>query len=206
MNRAIFAAIVVAGVLAGVGVANHFWRRGETPPTLEHATAYPEPRMLPAFQLVDQRGAPFDRERLQGRWSFLFFGFVNCPDICPMTLATLASAQKSLADLPEAEQPGVVLVSVDPGRDTPAVLGEYVAHFDPEFVGATGKPDAIEALTRALGVAVFIGPQDDAGVYSVDHTAAVFLVDPEARVVALFNTPHEAATIARDFRRIVEGG
>src|SRR5688572_9506302 len=115
MNRAVFAAVVVAGVLAGVGVANHFWRRGETPPPLEHATAYPESRMLPAFQLVDQRGAPFDRERLQGRWTFLFFGFVNCPDICPMTLATLVSAQKSLADLPEAEQPGVVLVSVDPG-------------------------------------------------------------------------------------------
>lgn len=206
MNRALLAVVVVAGVLAGIGVANHFWRRGGTPPALEHATAYPEPRMLPAFQLVDQRGAPFDRERLQGRWTFLFFGFVNCPDICPTTLATLAGAQKSLADLPEAERPGVVLVSVDPHRDTPPVLGEYVAHFDPEFVGATGSHEAIEVLTRALGVAVVIGPEDDAGNYAVDHTAAVFLVDPKARVAALFNTPHEAATIARDFRRIVEGG
>ena len=206
MNRALLAAVVIAGVLAGVGAASHFLRRAEAPPALEHATAYPEPRLLPPFQLMDQRGAPFDRERLQGRWTFLFFGFVNCPDICPTTLATLAGAQKSLADLPEAEQPGVVLVSVDPGRDTPPVLGEYVAHFGPEIVGATGRPEAIETLTRALGVAFFIGPEDDAGNYAVDHTAAVFLVDPEGRVAALFNTPHEAATIARDFRRIVGSG
>jgi len=206
MNRALVAAVVVAGVLAGIGAARHFARPGERPPALEHATALAEPRPLPAFELVDERGAPFDRERLRGRWTFLFFGFVNCPDICPTTLATLADARESLADLPADERPDVALVSVDPRRDTPEVLRKYVAHFDPDFTGVTGRTEAIEALTRSLGVAVFVGPADADGNYSVDHSAAAFLVDPEARVAALFNTPHEAATIARDYRRIVEGG
>ena len=94
-------------------------------------------------------------------------------------------------------------MSVDPARDTPPVLARYVLHFDPSFVGVTGSPAALDTLTRALGVAVIVGPADAAGNYSVDHSAAVFLVDPEARVAALFNTPHDAAAIARDYRRIV---
>ena len=117
---------------------------------------------------------------MRGRWTFVFFGFVNCPDVCPTTLATLAAVRNSLADLAEPYRPRVVLVSVDPARDTPAVLAQYVLHFDPSFVGVTGSPAALDTLTRALGVAVIVGPADAAGNYSVDHTAAVFLVDPEA--------------------------
>jgi protein SCO1/2 len=140
---------------------------------------------------------------LRGQWTFLFFGFVNCPDICPTTLATLAAAREALADLPEAQRPTVTLVSVDPRRDTPEVLAHYVAHFDPSFSGITGSVEAINTLTSALGVAVIIGPAADDGSYAVDHSAAIFLVDPEGRIAALFGTPHEAGTIARDFRRIV---
>ena len=128
---------------------------------------------------------------------------MNCPDICPTTLATLAAARKSLADLPAGQLPAVTLVSVDPGRDTPEALARYVAHFDPSFVGVTGGADALDALTRGLGVAFFIGPADAGGNYAVDHTAAIFLVDPEGRLAALFSGPHEAGTIARDYRRIV---
>jgi protein SCO1/2 len=206
MNRALLAAAVVAGLLAGIGVAYLASNRAPVPPALEQATAFQEPRALPAFELVDQAGRPFGPARLRGQWTLVFFGFVNCPDICPTTLATLASVRKALGDLPEADRPGVAFVSVDPGRDTPALIGRYVGHFDPAFVGATGSPDAIEALTRSLGVAVLLGPADAGGNYAVDHSAAVFLVDPDARVAALFNTPHEAGAIARDYRRIVAAG
>jgi protein SCO1/2 len=205
MNRAFFVTAAIAGLLGGI-VAAQFWLHEEASPPLEHATAFAEPRPLPAFALVDDNNAAFGPENLRGRWTFVFFGFVNCPDICPTTLATLASARRTLADLPEGRQPQVLLVSVDPGRDTPALLGEYVAHFDPTFTGATGSAEAIESLTRALGVAVFTGPPDAEGNYAVDHSAAVFLVDPDVRVAALFNTPHEAGTIARDYRRIVGAG
>jgi protein SCO1/2 len=205
MNRILVAAVVVAGILGGAALAHRFLEPPEPPP-LERATMYQAPRPLPAFELVDQHGAAFGPDSLRGRWSFVFFGFVNCPDICPTTLAMLATARNALEDLPAAERPGVVLVSVDPARDTPPVLARYVAHFDPSFTGVTGTPAALDALAAALGVAVFVGPADDEGHYAVDHSAAVFLVDPAARVVALFTTPHDAAAIARDYRRIVAAG
>jgi protein SCO1/2 len=203
MNRALVAAIVVAGLLAGVGAALLSKRERAAPPELERATLFAEPRALPAFSLVDASGKAFGPERLAGRWNFLFFGFVNCPDVCPTTLATLAAVKAALADLPGAERPGVAFVSVDPGRDTPEIIGRYVAHFDPAFVGATGTRESIDELAASLGVAVIVAPPAPDGSYAVDHSAAIFLVDPEARIAALFGTPHDAATIARDFRRIV---
>jgi len=203
MKRAHIATVVLAGVVAGILVAYLVRNREAPPPQLEHATLFAEPRALPAFELIDQAGAPFGVERLRGQWTFLFFGFVNCPDVCPTTLAMLAQLRKSLADLPGPDQPDVVMVSVDPGRDTPPVLAQYVAHFDPSFTGVTGSPGAIGSLTQALGVAVVVGPPAADGNYAVDHTAAIFLVDPEGRFAALFNTPHESGTIARDYRRIV---
>lgn len=203
MPRLLIAAIVLAGIIAGVAAAQYFRRAQAVPPELERAVLFSETRALPEFALVDQAGQPFGPARLRGRWTFLFFGFVNCPDVCPTTLATLAAVRRSLADLPEAERPGVALVSVDPGRDTPEVLGRYVSHFDPSFAGITGSREAIDVLTSGLGVAVFIGPADADGNYSVDHTAAIFLVDPDGQVAALFGGPHEAETIARDYRRIV---
>ena len=203
MNRAIIAAVVALGLLAGAVAARHFLAAPSAPPPLDRATLYAVPRPIPAVALVDQAGAAFGPERLKGRWNLVFFGFVNCPDICPTTLATLAGVARSLADLPEADRPGVVLVSVDPARDAPPVLARYVAHFDPAFVGVTGSQQALDDLTRALGVAVVVGSPDADGNYAVDHTAAVFLVDPEARVAALFNTPHDPEAIARDYRRIV---
>ena len=203
MKFALVATIVIAGILAGVAAARYFVREPDALPPLERATLFQEPRPLPELKLIDQAGRAYGRERLRGHWNFLFFGFVNCPDICPTTLATLAAVRKELADLPAGELPGVTLVSVDPGRDSPAALARYVAHFDPSFTGVTGSADAISSLTESLGVAVIIGPEAADGNYAVDHTAAIFLVDPEARVAALFGTPHQARTIANDYRRIV---
>ncbi len=203
MKYALVAVVVLAGIVAGVVAGRFLARDASAPVVLERGTLFQESRALPEFSLVDQAGRSFDRERLRGHWTFLFFGFVNCPDICPTTLATLAGARQMLADLPAGERPEVAFVSVDPGRDTPEALARYVAHFDPTFTGATGEPAEISGLTEALGVAVIIGPAAEDGSYSVDHTAAIFLVNPEARVAALFGTPHEATTIAGDFRRMV---
>jgi protein SCO1/2 len=203
MNRLLIAGVVIAGLIAGVAAAYFATRTRTVPPVLERATLFQEPRLLPEFTLADASGHPFGPEQMRGHWTFVFFGFVNCPDICPTTLATLAATRKELGDLPAGKQPEVAFVSVDPGRDTPALLGQYVAHFDPAFIGATGTRDAIEALTHALGVAVIIGPASADGSYAVDHSAAIFLVDPQARVVALFGAPHEAGVIARDYRLVV---
>lgn len=203
MNRMVIAAVVLAGVLAGIAAAVVLKARNNAPPVLERATLFDAPRPLAELALVDQAGQAFELGRLRGRWTLMFFGFTHCPDVCPLTLAVLADVRRALTDLPAADQPGVVLVTVDPLRDTPQILARYVAHFDPEFIGATGSPEAITALTRELGVAVMVGTPAADGSYTVDHSAAVFVLNPAAAYTAVFGTPHDAGTIARDFRRIV---
>ncbi|MCI0436838.1 MAG: SCO family protein, partial [Gemmatimonadetes bacterium] len=175
----------------------------QTPPVLEQATLLSAARPLPSLTLTDHAGRDFGRDRLLGHWTLMFFGFTHCPDVCPTTLATLAQARKLLADLPLSDRPAIVLVSVDPARDTPDALAQYVGHFDAEFVGVTGRPAAIEVLTRELGVAVLAGVPADDGSYTVDHTAAIFLIDASASFAAVFGGSHAADLIARDYRRIV---
>ncbi len=203
MNRAVISAVILVGVLAGIVTAIVFTRTDRTPLTLVRATLFDAPRPLAAFTLVDQSGGTFDLSRLRDRWTLFFFGFTNCPDVCPTTLATLAEVRRLLADLPPAERPEIVLATVDPVRDTPEVLGRYVAHFDPQFIGITGSQASVDGLTRDLGVAVMIGASVADGSYTVDHSAAIFVVDPSAAFTAVFSAPHAAATIALDYRSIV---
>ena len=198
---AVLATCLVAAV-AGALLARHWLARPSAVPATETAAVYAEPRPLPEVALVAHDGSRFDRARFLGRYTLVLFGFTNCPDLCPTTLVTLAEVERRLVDLPAAQRPAVVMVSVDPHRDTPEVLGRYVPHFDPAFVGVTGEDGAIARLAQALGAAYQKGAEVD-GSYAVDHTAALFLIDPEARLAAVFPTPHVAATIAADYRRIL---
>lgn len=201
--------IAVAVLVAVLAALAGMWLAREQAPAperleLEHATVFPAPRPLPGFSLTDHTGAPFGPQRLEGGWHFLFFGFTHCPDVCPSTLAALTSARRQLADLAPSERPGVVLVSVDPQRDTPERLAEYVAFFDEEFTGVTGDPEVLAELTRQLGVAVVVGEPDAAGHYNIDHTGTLFLVDPQGRVTAIFGMPHTPDGIAQDYRSVLE--
>ena len=198
----VLAACLVAA-LAGALLARRI-AGPDAAPVTEAASVFPAPRPLPAFALGADDGARFDRARLLGHYTFLFFGYANCPDLCPTTLAELARAERLLKDLPAAQRPAVVFISVDAARDAPENLARYVQHFDRSFVGVTGPDEAIAPLAAALGVAYQRGTPTDGG-YAVDHTAALFLIDPEARLLAVFGTPHVAGTIAGDYRRIVAG-
>ncbi len=203
LGRTLLILLVALGATLAGAVAARWWlEQRAAPPETQSAAVYREPRALPEFALVAHDGSRFDAEDLRGRWTVLFFGFTNCPDVCPATLAQLAAVRRRLADLPADQQPRVVMVSVDPKRDTPERLARYVPYFDPSFVGVTGTPEAVEGLTKRMGVAVHVGPERD-GVYTVDHTAALFLVGPDARLAAVFPTPHVADTIAADYRAIV---
>jgi protein SCO1/2 len=192
----------------------------------------PEPRELADFSLVDQDGTTFSLERLRGRWSLLFFGFTRCPDICPSTLYDLQQVGRSLdvgagpAAGPVAG-PGdglgdgsgdgsgdrsgratpwqVIFVSVDPERDSPAQLQEYVSWFDPRFLGVTGAPEQLAPLALQIGVAFRVeehasGSQD----YAVDHSASVFLTDPQGRLHGVFPAPHDAGAMARDLAAVLD--
>ena len=177
--------------------------QGSTQLGLEKATLLTPPRPLPEFQLVDQDGAAFELSHLKNRWSLLFFGFTHCPDVCPTTLGVLARTEEALAELPAQQRPQIVFVSVDPKRDTPQQLASYVKFFSSTFTGVTGTQQSIDDFTRALGVPVAITPTENDD-YSVDHSAAIFLIDPQGAMRALFSTPHTAKVIADDYQRIVD--
>ncbi len=135
----------------------------------------------------------------------MFFGYTNCPDFCPTTLVTLAALQKRLRSGAAPLRPQVIFLSVDAKRDTPAVLANYVPAFDPEFIGLTAtSQSALEAAAAGLGVAVSITPAPD-GTYAVDHSAAIFVVNPEGRLAAILTGPFTVDALQSDLQHILAG-
>lgn len=198
----IIATIVIVMVALGAGMitAKLLFKPGTDFSKLS-ATVFQQPRAIQAFELLDHHGDAFTPESLRGQWSFVFFGYTHCPDVCPTTLSVLNSVATRLADAPDAAQ--FVFVTVDPERDTPEVLNRYVTYFNGEFVGVTGEPAAIGELTRQLGILhMRVEGQDDATSYLVDHTASVLLFNPEGQFQGLFSPPLDADTIAGEFLTI----
>jgi protein SCO1/2 len=134
----------------------------------------------------------------------MFFGYTNCPDYCPTTLATLAALEKQLRAA-KTVAPQVIFVSVDAKRDTPARLNEFVPNFDPDFIGLTAASQpAIETLARKWGIAVNIEYAAN-GNYIVDHSTAIFVIDPAGDVAAILTGPFTVEALRGDFQRIVTG-
>ncbi len=197
-NRKFMAIGVAVAIAAGFGAA--LWLR-EDPLVLRAGTVLAEPNPVAPFELVDHQGRALDHGALAGRWNLVFAGFTHCPDICPTTLAMLAELDNRLGDA----GPRIVFVSVDPERDTPERLAAYLRHFDPHLVGATGTPAAIEAFTRELGLAQVKIPGVGAE-YTVDHSAALVLLDPQVRVAGYFQPPHDVDALAADLAALSDDG
>lgn len=158
------------------------------------------PRPIVDFELVDHTGANFTRAAFKNHWSVVFAGFTHCPDICPDTLWRLDLLDSQLRAGGGELQ--TVFVSVDPERDTPEALASYVGHFNAQFIGATGDREQIDALCNSLGID-YIKIPGGRGDYSVDHSAALVLVDPEARVAGYFRPPFDFDQIAEDLGPII---
>lgn len=167
------------------------------------ATVLPKARALPSVSLLDQDGKAFHLDQLQGRWSVLFFGFTNCPDICPNTLALLNAVNETLLS-EQRDTLQMVLVSVDPRRDTPEKLRAYVRYFDESMLGVTGSEASLQSLTSALYLPYQVGEPDDRGNYTVDHSASLVLVNPEGFVKAYFSAPHQLDPMLVDLRKLTE--
>lgn len=177
-----------------------FWvsRKLDSPQLqLTTGTLLPNPRDIEPFSLVDQTGHPFTRDSLRGAPTLVFFGFTHCPDICPTTLAMLAQVKKA-ANIPDLR---VLFVSVDPERDTTQNVALYVRAFDPQFIGVTGQPEMIAKVTKNFNV-VAAKVELPGGTYTVDHSAAVFLLDTQGRIAAIFTPPfNNIERFAEDLRR-----
>ncbi|MDH3417720.1 MAG: SCO family protein, partial [Gammaproteobacteria bacterium] len=144
--------IVFASLTAITAGAWFSFQLASPPPAPRTATVLPATSELPEFSLLDQSGQVIGRNVFEGQWDLLFFGFTQCPDICPTTLQVLADAQRQLANAGQDPLPRIVLVSVDPERDTPDVIGQYVGHFGNDSLGITGPMDELRKLTNSLGI------------------------------------------------------
>jgi protein SCO1/2 len=196
--------LVIAVLATTAGVAAWLGGRALQPAgvgSLESGTLLSQPRRIPSFSLTRHDGQAATREDLEGRWSILFFGFTHCPDVCPTTLFMLRDTMRAL-DEAGSDRPAVILVSLDPMRDTVEVMGPYVTYFDPSFAGFTGELTDVQELADGIGVAYayVAGEGED---YSVDHTASLFLIDPQGQLAALFNPPHDPAALARDLTEVL---
>jgi protein SCO1 len=160
-------------------------------PVLASGTWLSEAKPVADFHLIDSQGRPFTRAALLGRPTLVYFGFTHCPDECPDTLTALARVRK------QAAVPGlqVIFVTVDPDRDTPAVLAGYLRHFDPTFLGITGDPAELRRFAASLGIGI-TRVNLPGGGYDFDHTMAILLFDSSAREVGVFTPPFDARKLA----------
>jgi protein SCO1/2 len=156
------------------------------------------PRSFGELNLVDHHGEPFTRDRFTGRWSLVFFGFTYCPDICPTTMAFLDRLVGELEGT-EVEETQVVMVSVDPARDTVAQLATYVPYFNPDFIGVTGEFLDIHRFATALNTPFRKVPGQDEN-YLVDHSANVVLINPRGHYHGFFKAPLDLAKVKLTYR------
>jgi protein SCO1/2 len=187
--------ILVVGIAAVTG----FWlahRLDHSAPKLTSGTWLPQPRDVGEFSLIDQNNAQFTAARLRGAPTLVYFGYTHCPDVCPVTLLQLAQVVKT------GVVPGlrVVFITVDPARDTPTQLAQYVHAFDPDFFGLTGTPAMLQIVAHRFGVA-FLRVDLPGGDYSLDHSSTIFLMDARGRNVAVFTPPYDANSLTADLRR-----
>ena len=197
--RLVILAMFVGIISAAAGIS--LWKVMQGPPQPSDAAlmVLPEPRVIADFALVDDEGAPFSLGNLRGHWSLMFFGYTHCPDVCPSTLYDLKLVHERLEQLTGDDAPGhqVLFVSVDPERDTPEQLGQYVNYFHPDFIGVTGPQEQLAPLTMQLGIAYRIEDHEaDSSQYNVDHSVSVLLMDPQGRLHGVFPAPHDADKMA----------
>jgi len=150
------------------------------------------------FQLIDQDGKPITEQDFKGKPFLVFFGYTHCPDVCPATLYDVSEVLRALG--PDADRTGALYITVDPERDTAAVIKDYLSSFDPRLRGATGEPAKIEQAEKAYRVYAKKVPTDG-GDYTMDHTALVYLMDKQGRFVAPFSLKRRPDESAAELRK-----
>ncbi len=207
------AVVLVAALAAALGLiaAQRVFNPAPAPatawPQTEAVRLFDPPRELPAFNLRQSDGTPLVPGELKGHWTLVFLGFTHCPDVCPMTLTQMAQAQRQWEAIPEARRPRVLLVSVDPERDTPDRLGEYAHAFHKDTLAATADIPALEDFARSISMVFAKVPAEEgmpADQYTVDHTAAMAVLDPQGRMSGVVQPPFDPAAIARDMAALTQ--
>jgi len=213
MNKMLYALVAVLAL--GSGLLLFYQVAHSAPP--KHALYYQEPRKIKPFTLTDHQGQAFGNQDLTGKWSWVFFGYTSCPDVCPTTLQELNFVYEDLKSISSNTQ--VLLVSVDPARDSQEKLAQYIAYFNPEFKALRAGHSMLFPFARNLGLMYAISGmgeeeqgEEDYENYLVDHSASMVLINPDGNISAIFKPEHELGqppgvngqVLVEDFARIVK--
>ena len=167
------------------------------------AIMFSSPREIGDFNLLDQNQATFTKQQLQGQWSFVFFGFTHCPDICPTTLVMMNELNEFLLDTPYAEDTQFLMVSLDPARDTPIKLKPYVEYFNSDFIGVTGEFLSIHRFAKQLNVAFQkIVTNAETGDYTVDHSGHIAVINPAGHYSGFYKPQLDVSRMLMTYKSI----
>jgi len=192
---------LLAGLWAGRYLSGPSGGWADAPPELR-AVLWPEPRVPADFSLTTQHGKPFGPQDLRGQWSFMFFGYLQCPDVCPTTLLALRDLRQAmLARDPDAAHYRFVFVTLDPEHDNPGAIGSYLEYFDPEFIGLGGTAEAIAKLSDSMMV-MRLEDTDAQGTRLISHTSSVMVFDLDGRAVGALSPPLNPVTTLGRFEQL----
>lgn len=206
-KKQLIGVVMAVGVIAGLFGLWTFYNTHETgqakPMRLESGYMLPNPKSIQPFELTDQHQRAFKLGDLKGYWSFVFFGFTNCQNICPASLGQLNKMYQQLQKADANPMPQVIFVSIDPERDTPSVLNRYIKSFNSHFVGLTGGKQNVAQFSQQFNV-LYTKVKQDNGQYTVDHSGTLMLVDPQGRLVAMFTQPLDPKNLSQDYMKIAQ--
>jgi protein SCO1/2 len=198
--------LALTGLVAGLLVANHVNAKKALNVADFHGTYLEHPRHINAFSLTGTDNKKFDNQRLEGRWTMVFFGFTSCGYLCPTTMAEIGKMFKILEHNGVKDLPQVVMITLDPERDPLNKLKDYVETFDSHFYGARAEDDTVKHMTREMGVMyakVSMQDKADPKAYDIQHSGTIMLFNPEGKLNAFFTTPHRAEALAKDYQLLV---
>ena len=198
----IAALLALIALILGLFISQHVRKPHKIDPSQFHGTLLSKPRPVNHFELTGIDKKIFDNSTLEGKWTLVFFGFTNCGYLCPTTMAELGKTYRLLEKKGVENLPKVVMISIDPERDSLDKLDSYVKAFDKHFYGARGDEKTIKTMTQELGIVyakVALNDSDDVNDYDVEHTGTVMLFNPRGELTAFFTTPHQANLIAEDY-------
>jgi protein SCO1/2 len=206
IHATVMVLLAIGALFIGLFVYQHLYTVKKIDVAQFHGTYLETPRAINEFKLTGMDNKPFDNASLQGHWTLFFFGFTNCGYVCPTTMTKLAKMYRILKDKKVRELPQVVMISIDPDRDTAAKLSRYVSSFEPSFYGARGDENELESMTRELGIAyakIANKEGNDPTGYDMQHSGALMLFNPEGQLNAFFTSPHRSDLLAKDYMLLV---
>ena len=206
MNKAVLLILAITiSIGLGIYASGKKFVFGDIHQQLRQATyLYDQQKAIADYTLIDHNNQTFTPDSIKGAWTFWFFGFTHCPDICPITLGTLSATVNRLKSKHNIkDEIKIIFVSVDPERDEAAKLKTYTSAFSQYALGVTAPSEQLAPFLKNMGiVAVKQSPKQESPDYSVDHSSSIFLIAPDTGISAVFSTPHNAEDIAQDFLTI----